>query len=317
MSDALQIAAEIAELRRGWTGAVEEVAIADLLCGARGATLEAVKRALDAVDGGDGLMNVVFDELQAPGLQERVLAHFADEAAGRPRSLRLLSDIDDTVVSSLHDARYPRGVGYPAVLPLYRAVGRHHAPRGEGDVVFLTARPDIAFGLVERLTLSRLAELGVPRACVIFGAVRHLLGIERIAEGKHLNFCAYADLYPESDFVLVGDSGQGDIPFFARALATHPSRVRAAWVHDVVGLPDERRAELGEGGIEVVDTYLGAAARALRGGLIGAPDARALTTAAFEELASLGLPVDSAHEARESALRVDAARLAAACEGTG
>jgi hypothetical protein len=317
MSDAVEIAAEIATLRRGWTGAAEEVAIADLLCGAKGETLVALKRALDAVDGGDGLMNVVWDELQAPGLQERVLAHFASEAASRPRTLRLISDIDDTVVSSLHDARYPRGVGYPAVLALYRAVDRHHLPRDEGEVVFLTARPDVAFGLVERMTLSRLAELGVPRACVIFGALRHLLGIERIAEGKHLNFCAYAELYPESDFVLVGDSGQGDVPFFERALASHPSRVRAAWVHDVVGLPDDRRGQLAERGVEVFDTYLGAAAGAVQRGLIGAGDARELSGVAFAELAGLGLPSDEAHEAREAALRADAARLSAACEGEG
>ena len=306
---ASELANEIARLRSAWTGRREQAAIADAICDAEGAVLVELKQRLDAVEGGDGLMNVVFDDLEDDTLQERVLEHLAIQARSLPRTLRLISDIDDTVVSSLHDARYPRGACYPASLQLYRAIDRQQLPVDTGEVVFLTARPDVGFGLVERLTLEHLKSLGVARACVLFGAARNLFGLARIAEGKHENLRAYAQLYPECDFLLVGDSGQGDVDFFRRALASHPGRIRAALIHDVIGLSASQQSALREQGIDTFETFLGAAVAALDRGLIGVQDAASLPEVAFEALDALALPDNDAQRARVAALRSDEARL--------
>ncbi len=159
------------------------------------------------------------------------------------REVKVLSDIDDTFYANWKDARYPKKTVYPGVLQFYAELDRGPGPvpGRAGDLTFVTARPGDRLGLVEDATIKALAERGQLTATVLAGSFTRLIGNRTIAEKKLENFLEYRRLYPEYDFVFVGDSGQGDIHFGQRMLELAPGVVRAVFIHDVVATPDLAR----------------------------------------------------------------------------
>ena len=115
----------------------------------------------------------------------------------------------------------------------------------------------------ESLTKAGFADLSI-----MTGSIFHLATHDAMAAKKVANIAHYATLFPEYDLVFVGDSGQGDIAVGEQILQAHGDVVKAVFIHDVVALDAGRRAELAAKGIWVVDTYVGAAAKAHELGLI-------------------------------------------------
>lgn len=258
-------------LQRGLTDASEEAAIRDLLLATRGEQLTRLKNQInDRVDHHD-LEGLVFGDLGEP-VRSEVLAHIAAEASGVVTGqCKVLIDIDDTTLSSIHDRLYPRGAVYPGALPLYEGLdlGASPPPFSTDDLIFVTARPGDALGLIHDATSRSLRKAGVAKLAVATGTLLGTLTKEGMAEGKLANIRRLRALFPEYGLLFLGDSGQGDVIVARQLVAEFGGVVAACFIHDVVGLGDEERAELAGLGIHVHDTHVGAALIAWGLGLIG------------------------------------------------
>ncbi|NLG23651.1 MAG: App1 family protein, partial [Actinomycetales bacterium] len=211
------------------------------------------------------LDHLVFDDIDDEGVREEILAHIAREAEGQESAdLRILCDIDDTILCMLHDRRYPRGSVYPGAVAFLRALdqGAAENPGRPGDLTFITARPSDPRGLVESYTRNGLAGLGLPPHSVMTGHILNLATKGRIAERKMINFDRSRLLFPECQVVFIGDNGQADVEVGRAMLARDPDHVRAVFIHNVTGAGEDVRSALADEGIFLFDTYVEAAARA-------------------------------------------------------
>jgi hypothetical protein len=309
-------AALASALQRGRTGRLDEQALRRIWLGTRGADVTRLKNALDGRGGYRDLHQLFYHDIDDDALREELLAHLAreaDSAAGSvsSREAKILSDIDDTFYANWKDARYPKKTVYPGVLQFYAELdsGPGPEPGRAGDLTFVTARPGDRLGLVEDATIKALAERGQLSANVLAGSFTRLIGNRTIAEKKLENFLEYRRLYPEYDFVFVGDSGQGDIHFGQRMLELAPGAVRAVFIHDVVATPDLARRELAASGVHLFDTYIGAALVALERGLLGPEGAARVAQAALAAFAAIPFPSHADQEARRVEMARDVARL--------
>ncbi|MGE0492037.1 MAG: phosphatase domain-containing protein [Vulcanimicrobiota bacterium] len=279
------LASEITRLQAGYTSRVDERLIVQLFTSVRGRELTTLKTALDR--GGDhrDLQQLLYRDLGRKSRQE-LLEHIRlhsprpDEFEQPP--LRLVSDIDDTIYASIHDRRYPRGTRYPGVLAFYEEVQR--ASLGPDSnltgLVLLTARPSDRLGLVERWTKRQLARHGLPEPIVLGGSLAALRSHQSMAAKKLQNFNQYQALYPEFDFLFVGDSGQGDV-LLAQALhANFADRLYGALIHHLGPQPQQE-------GIHYFESYLEAAVVLLHEGLLDEAACQRVRQASLREYRSI------------------------------
>ncbi|RLN74585.1 hypothetical protein BBJ28_00014679 [Nothophytophthora sp. Chile5] len=250
------------------------------------------------VDAKFPMFDLIFHRIRSHTEREAILNHFEAQAAVLQASsdfhapLKLLCDIDDTMLAALFDTRYPELTVYPGVhqfaqelLRLSAAMSvdveeqqhgnEHEAPEsGEDDdlegggagtgskkpkilqrVAFLTARPDF----LRTRSLQELRACGFNHFTRTFDAL-HLMG-ER-------NFVRFKRIFAEHRFVFVGDNGQGDIDL-GKELLSKPDlyAVAAVLIHDVIrnhvtGSPlsqhSYRGNECNQNGIHSFRTYIGA-----------------------------------------------------------
>lgn len=256
------------------------------------------KYALNATGDSHDLEHVVFERL-LPRDREVVLARIEDEAGGATAAeLRVLSDIDDTVRSMIHDRRYRRGTTYPGVERFLAELddGAAAHPNRPGDLTFVTARPSGPRGLIEQYTRDGLSRLELPAHTVLGGSFLNIFTHASIAARKLQNFEHERRLFPECRLVFIGDSGQAD-PLVGRVMRMRdPEFVARVYIHDVTGIGAARRAAWDELGITVFDTYAEAARDAETRGLISADGADRVVAAVVEGLHGDGV-VDG-HRAR-------------------
>lgn len=269
-------------LHDGHTPASHERAVRDIFVSFRGAQLGTFKNLVNAHGDYHDLDHLVFEDIDDDELREEILEHLAAQAAGHPSSdLKILCDIDDTLQAMLHERRFPRGQVYPGVVEFLHALdaGAAAEPGRPGDLTFITARPSDAAGAVESYTRNALSGYGLPPHSVMTGSILNLLTKGRIAQRKVLNFDRYRLLFPECAVVFVGDSGQADVQVGQAMLERDPDHVRAVFIHDVAATDPGERERLGAGGVHLFDTYAGAAAHALRLGLVSVGSARGVLEA--------------------------------------
>jgi hypothetical protein len=288
----------IRSLQKGRTGSDKEKAIVALFESLEGDALHELKRRLDH-GSHRNLLHLLYSDIDDSRLRQRALDHFAQQAVGQPRRLKVLSDIDDTLYANWVDARFPKGTTYPGILAFYAELARVGScdPSAGGCVVFISARPGDRTGITENPTLGTLQERGVVKPVVLAGDVVSLRSHEAMAKRKYENFTKYRGLFPEFDYIFVGDSGQGDAVFGARMRADFPDQVKAVFIHDVVNAekgqavrtPEQRAASAAEG-VFFVDTYAGAALIAEKQGLLDRAGALRVVEAARADLAALALP---------------------------
>lgn len=293
-------------------GGIEERAIGNIFLGTHGAQLTELKNAVNAGADHYDMHQLLNHDVDDQGIVSDMLAHFRNEASDPGDRIKPLSDIDDTFYSSLKDERYPSGTVYPGVLAFYQELDRgplEESPDPEGDLTFITARPEDRPGLIKDRAHRTLREHGVREAAVLAGSFTGLIDHERMAAKKFENFEQYAQVYPEYNFSWLGDSGQGDAILGQKMLEQYPDRVKGVFIHDVIGLPAERRAELQEQGIHVFDTYVGAALEAHRRGLISEPGLHRIAAAVQSELNEIEFDSPEQRAARQADLDADLARL--------
>lgn len=256
-------------LQLGGTDKLEEKAITAVFLATKGEGLTQLKNAID--QGGDyhDLQQLVFHDIDSKARRGQLLAHFEREAPAKGARVKVLSDIDDTFYVNLKDDRFPKKTVYPGVKAFYAELDRG-AGRADplGDLMFLSARPYDRPGLVEHMTRETMEKHGVTPCTVLSGDLAHVVGNERIADKKFENWAQVTQLYPEYGSVFIGDSGQGDAIFGARAAATRGGDMRAVFIHDVTHLDAAAKADFARQGVFIFDTYVGAATEAFKRGLI-------------------------------------------------
>jgi hypothetical protein len=237
-----------------------------ILCGTAGNELSELKLFIDnnltRYSLGDVLskMNLVdgFDCLE----------HFADEAENlsfEKEQVRLISDIDDTIICNLLDYKYPRGTLYPGALPFVSSV----SPQG---AVFLTARPK-SLRLMTRRSLNTHG-IDTSSSTVLFGSLSKILSKSAMASKKLESYTLYRRLYPEFSWVFLGDSGQGDIELAQNIMKYDKKPPKLVLIHDIVlrnlsyKISLEQRKDLQNQGIIVFDNYITAAKLANSHGII-------------------------------------------------
>jgi hypothetical protein len=306
-NDIARRASLIDKFQRGFTTARQERSLAALFLDTGGTALTALKNAIDAGEDYHDLHQLLYHDIDDAAVRDELLHHFRNHAQPTGQ-LKILSDIDDTFYVNWLDARYPKQTVYPGVRALYHELDLGPRDGGElGDLVFLTARPYDRFGAIDKLTHDMLHQHGVPRSAVLAGDLAHLLSNQLIAEEKHKRFLEFAPLYPEYDYVFLGDSGQGDA-IAGEMMLAHPS-VRAVFIHDISGMPEIERAENRARRIFLHDTYLGAALYAFSLGLISRPGLSRVALAAVAELVDIEFTSTEQQESMLAHFRRDLAAL--------
>eukprot|EP00756_Hemistasia_phaeocysticola_P032536 Hpha_TRINITY_DN16412_c0_g5::TRINITY_DN16412_c0_g5_i2::g.158896::m.158896 len=274
-----------------------------------------------ACDGGGTvhtLHDLVFTRL---GQRQRagVLAHFrsqAEKLVGKPRGVKVLSDLDDTILCSGgrwpagSDRRLRHGALYPGSLAFVREISNCDGGQDRCGPVFLSARPHLYKDYVESTsyTLFRgLVDAGLLNnmATLLPGQLRPPARDawswltrkgsrpwSNVGDFKAKTLREYAQLYPESRLVLVGDDGQGDRYAGESLVAPSPTalpQLEAVFIHSV--LQDEAlKAQRYGGGcpsrVHLFSTYIGAANIALQNRVCGftAENARRVAESAIREM---------------------------------
>ncbi len=171
--------------------------------------------------------------LHLPGRerQTRARALVVDEAP-----FGVISDLDDTVVQTgatktlamlftvlTRNAR--TRLPFPGVGALYRAFSRRGSP-----VFYVSSSPWNFFDVLWHFLDYRRIPLG-PLFLRDWG-----LDLLRGHNTHKLSIITRVmDRYPKLAFVLVGDSGEHDPEIYAEVVRTHPGRVLAVYIRDVVG----------------------------------------------------------------------------------
>ena len=298
----------IGELQYHRTGRRDEKAIRDVFLGTKGADLTKLKKAVD--HGGDyrDLQQLVFHDIDDSKIRGQLLEHFKKEgAAASGGQVKVLSDIDDTFYVNLKDNRYPRKTVYPGVKAFYAELDKGGGAKEDpsGDLMFLSARPYDRGGLSEHHTHEMLKNAGVHDATVLSGDFPHLINNELMARKKFENWKQVCQLYPEYGFVFVGDSGQGDAIFGAKAAAMPGTSMKRVFIHNVTDLNKAQRAHFSARGVHIFDTYVGAATEACKSGLISKEGLLRVATEAQRELAQVPFSSLDQKAAREQDLARD------------
>lgn len=202
----------------------EEKTIEALFLSERGERLTTLKLGVDRAKDGHDLLHILYNDISSAEIRHDLIRHFQRAPEPQFNKLRVVSDIDDTLYSSLHDSRYSKGTIYPGVMELLSQLSPI-------PPVFLTARPELSASLFERITHRQLARYGLEGCTVLSGNIPGLFGYRRMAEQKARTLTQYRELYPELRFLFIGDSGQGDMDFSRTLLGRKPSPIERALIH--------------------------------------------------------------------------------------
>jgi uncharacterized protein DUF2183 len=277
-------AQKITALQRGYTSWGDERKITDILCGTQGEALTALKLQIDHGEDHLDLLELLYHDIDDLDLRSKIVNHFrANSMKVDPgkRRVRILSDIDDTLYASLNDPTYVRGTLYPGITTFHEELAREarYLESNVTDLVLLTARPRDGLGLVERFTKQALSKQGMENTVILSGSLPALRSHEAMALKKLENFTRYSDLYPEFDFVFIGDSGQGDTTLGELMLGSHSDRVRSILIHNLDG------GTLSSRKVTAFQTYLGAANELYREGLLRKEACHKIARAVRDDLA--------------------------------
>ena len=296
-------------LQTGPTYERDEIGLRDIFAGTEGELLTRLKNAIDSEAESSDMHQLIFNEIESNEVREAILAHIKQNATPDSGELKVLSDIDDTVLA-WKDRRYPKKATYPGVVEFYRQLCArpHLGSARRSDLIFLTARPDDRLGAIEGLTLRTLRRRGL-RGVVVPGDVSSLRSNDQMASRKFANFERHLKLYPESRTVFIGDNGQGDMILAKKMRAEHPDAVVVALIHNVdhgVRRPSKQaRADLRTKGIVLFDTYVAAAAEAHEHKLIDEQAVLAVARAAEIELEQIPFDDLPQFRSRQRELRRD------------
>lgn len=295
-----ELAERISELQKGCTSQAEEEQIRDIFLSTQGRELTELKNLIDGGDDFNDLKKLLDLDIDSAQIRQQILAHIKQEGeriraeAGYVAPLKVLSDIDDTVVSKIYDRKLKHDRIYPGVVAFAEELDAISGmlSASQRDKVYLSARPSEPLGVIESMSHTSLQAYGIDHRTILTGTFWSLRSKTAMGEQKVKTFDEYQPLFPEYDFVFTGDSGQGDV-LCAEAIRKHDSHsVRATFIHDVrlKSGPKTDKAErerLAKSGVFVFDTYIGASLAALNADLFTPLAASRVAQLAWQEFAEL------------------------------
>lgn len=243
--------------------------VRSVLLSTKGHDLTKLKCFMDSKGTFHNLHKLIFSDVKSEETRMNILAHIYDQGTCvkrtslrtrlRKRRLRkVLSDVDDTLFSSGGrypagcDRSYPRKALYPGVLAFYEELDTqgsapvvrftHNKMATESNLTFLSARPHVYKDTSESVSYRKFASLRKHRGMhteptLLAGALdsgfKMFTGdFGPLAEKKVLNFTQYAAMYPEFEFVFIGDNGQGDVLTAESMMKSNISdRIEAVFIH--------------------------------------------------------------------------------------
>jgi hypothetical protein len=209
------------------------------------------------------LVEYVFHDIDNEDRQRNILAHF--RTAPRESRVKVLTDVDDTMVANLVDRRYAKGTLYPGVVAFYDALKQEPFATTHVPVTTLSARPNPLLGLAEEASLRSVRTLTADRLSPsgqsgelkssVIGTTETLTrssnrsylrrlsdhvpfeSEDEIGQVKFANCQQFCAVFPEYEYVFVGDSGQADA-LTAQLLtngqmAQGTSRPLTTFIHDL------------------------------------------------------------------------------------
>jgi hypothetical protein len=301
-------------IQRHLSGSEAERAVEVVLLSVVGQQLTELKNLIDATTDHLDLEQLVFHFVGNSGVRRRILEHIATQAAEvSVAEIKILTDFDDTAVSTLSDELHPTGTVYPGVLEFWTALdaGATGSTLSLGDLVVVTARPTALLGLVEKRLHRHLHDIGMSGASILTGSIAAIFSDTGMARQKLKVVEHLALLFPEYALVFIGDSGQGDVYVGQGLYEQFGSRVKGVFIHDVtlphdeISPPKYDRNALADKGIYFFDTYVGAATKAYELGLISADGFASVIAAAKNGYAALTWPNESQQTALLTLLQRD------------
>jgi len=147
----------------------------------------------------------------------------------------VFSDMDDTLVSTFKDRRFPFNTLYPGVKQFYHELVCSKLPpdtimnwaRAKDRVTFVTARPS----WLNTWTRSELIKHGFKTSVALTGTSTSFITPAQMLARKAKQCSEYHCLFPECTFFLVGDSGQRDIDLGKVLLSK--GLVDDVFIHDI------------------------------------------------------------------------------------
>ena len=248
------------------------------------------------------LLRLIFEEIADENIRETILEHFKQQASLTDR-LQIMSDIDDTFFPGFYDKRFPFDIVYPGVRQLYRELDADTS----GDIIFITARPSLPFGLQERIwTRPSLQKAGLEQFEILSGSIRNINNPDAMAVNKADSLIRCLRLFPEFKTLFIGDSGQGDVEAGRRIREYAPQNVPLVLIHEVTGhLTRAIKTNAEKLDIIYFDTYVAAALAAHQYGLISLSGLLRVIDKTIEEFEEIEFDTSAQKEATSRLLKKD------------
>jgi len=214
--------------------------------------------------------NLTYSIYNIPEKNRNLILNHIKLFSKETNQLHILTDIDDTIYPSRFggcDLTFKHHIVYPGVVSFYRHIAV------TGFVTLLTARPkslysdttetiskaigrpvDVLYGLFKDLNsdigidmIKRLFQPLLPCVRSHPTKIEHIDGSEPIkwystyndiAKTKFISILKYNTVYPEFNFIFIGDSGQGDM-ICAYHIYLHKKKdpsfpVKASFIHNII-----------------------------------------------------------------------------------
>ena len=216
----------------------------------------------------EGVFEVIFQNIDPKiGNDEHVVFRFVNEDGLVPEArenlvkvlrypsdhpLGIISDIDDTVLIShatqigkkfwlsISKNAYTRRP-FPGVSELYAMLTN----RGENPVFYVSSSDWSLNDLIRDFLEYRNLPLG---PLLLKDLHINLRNVWKSGGGSHLHkeskIQMLMDLYPEMQFVLIGDSGQHDPEIYASLIQRNPGRVQTVYIRQIKGDDVERKNKM-------------------------------------------------------------------------
>ncbi len=203
------------------------------------------------------LYKLIYKEITSDRLREEVLLHIRNEALGNlAEDFKVLFDIDDTVYQNWADDRYPSKTVYPGAIEFFKWIKNYE---NCGSYCYITARPE-HFGIAESHTNEFLESIGFPDATGLLNTsllawIGGAFSNEMVLNQKVFLFERYERLFPEYNFIFVGDSGQADVDLGIEMLKRFPDRVKVL-IHELKEMDPVKKRYYQEAGIAFFRNYV-------------------------------------------------------------
>lgn len=215
---------------------LSEVYVKNIIFSTKEDDLSELKSLTDSKGDINSMHKLIYDDIKDKNIQADILNYISLQARiqqghntiksrkGKRRSRlawkKILSDVDDTLVSSAGhypagvDVSYPKKAVYPGVLAFYRELDlgvsgdEEWSEALQGNLVFLSARPHVYKDMSEHVTYDKFESLQKKRGLytspsLIAGSLttgsKYILqnDLEPLAETKFRGLSEYFALYPE------------------------------------------------------------------------------------------------------------------------